>query len=210
MFDQVTTNIYALMDRIQTSNVVIVEGFEFVGKSHVIELITDHLEVDLHKKVVTYRPNYEELSYDSILERSDRYILGLPAIEMFKIMKDDSSVLVLDRSVFSSYVYSIYYNSIDPSKMIQVMDVYRNILKDFKVSVIQVTPYTEDSSKLLYVQALKDDDHKDKYDKFESFDEYYKMLNNMEYLFSESYKAYKSDMLSDDIEFIKYYNQVEA
>lgn len=212
MVNLVTTNIEKLLDTISESEIIVVEGFEFVGKSHIISLITDELENVHGKSVLNYRPDYESLGYDDILDRSNRYILGLPAIEMYKSVRDTlnaSPVLILDRSVFSSYVYSILYNSVPVDRMIQVMSTYRKIFKDFKVSVIQVTPYTEDSSKLLYTQALSDDDHKDKYDKFESFTEYFQVLNKVEYLFNESYITYQDMFSDDDIKFIKYYNKIE-
>lgn len=192
-------------------DIIIVEGYEFVGKSHVANLLIDELSLQSDCKVLMYRPDYELVGYDTVLDRKNRYILGLPVIELFgTVMKSFNGrvKLMLDRSVFSSYVYSILYNSATESEMMSVFEVYQKVFKDYKVLVVQVSPYTKDSSELLYTQSLSDDQHKDKYDKFENFDEYFSMLTKVEALYLDSFQAYNM-MYPDEVTFVKYYNKLE-
>ena len=151
---------------------VIVEGYEMVGKTTVI----DYLRREFYSRgvgTVLYRPDYDK--YYPKIEYHERGYLGLSALELYSMVGDKDTVLILDRSVFSTMVYDIYYHGFTYREVEEKwLNPTRELFDKFELYSVLVAHKDKESARELYRVALSTrGSNLDEYDIFEDFEEYY-------------------------------------
>lgn len=172
------------------SNLIIVEGFDMVGKTSYLESI--------HSP--GYRPDYDML--DSFYERNLAglfFFMQADLLYKTDLVKSDTK-LTLDRSSVSGYVYSrIYPSDVSefPSEM--VIESIKRMCSVFDtVEIVHVIHSCRESAKQIYFQSHKDGSHLDKLDQFDSFDAYFRCYQNAESYYREIYISL-IDSIVDDV-----------
>lgn len=147
-------------------DIFVVEGYEMTGKSTFIKKYLSDYAV--------YRPNYEGYDFDKYIPRNSRSLLG---IELLNFIRNNPGVInkgvVLDRSLPSGIVYSKLYpfngTPIDKKDIEKLVEIY----KDVNAKIIYLYHPDSEYARKMYEASLKDSDHSDIYDKFESFGMYW-------------------------------------
>lgn len=162
--------------------VIIVEGFEFVGKSTYIRKLVDSYNLS-STSCVDYRPNYEKVFTSGFLPTKYRGLLGLSQLEfLIKLYTSDStlmkrdSVIVFDRGILSSIVYTSIKDK-DESFSLLLADKFTEIMKmpikngnvELEFHLLSLDADTREER---YESAMNDSNHYDEYDEFESFEDY--------------------------------------
>lgn len=188
-----TYTIDSLTDKIKLndSEIVIFEGFEMTGKSTIMNMLCKD-----NDNFIAFHNNYDKLTPE-ILPYQYRYVLGLHQIvdtKLYNSVTNSKFIPVLDRSIASSYVYNKLYNQgLSDSDMQEVVDLFRDVTKGMNVHFIHLSHESEFYASVLYGKSLKDNNHKDEYDRFSSFDEYWRRYLVAEELFNKFYDTYISN-----------------
>jgi hypothetical protein len=205
-YDKVTTNFYSVIESIIGSDIIIIEGFEFVGKHKVLEKI----KLDFQEKgylVLSYRPDYDEIHYAELVSLDHRFALRYPILEFFKeIKKLESRVkLILDKSIFTDLT-ELRSKDIDvSSKNSLIMETFQKLTADFDVSIVHITFANYDINLV--------SERENVINKFGSFDDYFKNLSISDKIFNELFNSYSEKLderlCKNCIKFVRYYPQKE-
>ena len=152
-----------------TTNALIFEGFDLVGKTTFAKSLIDNL----------YRPDYSVLDND--YNRNLAFMIGYGQSDLFVHMKDyDLPIperIGFDRSLLSSYVYSRLYQSelYKPVPTDIVVSYYMKMLYAFdQVDVYNVYHKDIVSARAIYDHNKNHEtDHTESFDQFEDFDQYF-------------------------------------
>lgn len=157
-----------------------IEGFDMVGKTTFLNrYLSDHQ---------IYHCNHDLT--DDTIGRENSWTIGYGVIDFLEQVDTKPCHLVIDRGVFSSYVYSRIYQNRQLDK--KVLDWYKNN-NFFKSSVGHIYLKHHDSStaeKIFdFAQNREKNPNKlsDKYDQFKSFNDYWIFYSNADLLFKEAY-----------------------
>jgi len=213
IYDSKTTNIATLAELVQNSDIIIIEGFEFVGKNYLIKNLYNVLyERDLIQmgrgldmpRTLVYRPDYDLIEYERITSVQNRYVLRLPIMELFpeiwRAFRPRKLRLILDKSIFSDAVYSKLVATEDVS-IDEMLSVYHRLVEGWSIAIIHVSPYTSNPHQLVNAESILG--------KFSSFEEYFIKLNSAEILFNDVYTTYINMFSKDNVKLIKYYIDIE-
>ena len=160
--------------------IYIVDGFDIVGKSTLMkELLPDYK---------LWYPTHD-LS-DKILGRHESWVLGYAVLDYLSQVTP-SDKIVINRGVFSSYVYMrLYTNKIFPEDIINWYKSNQFFLEN--IGHIYVKHEDVDSAKLLYESSKSREKSSnpvsDKYDSFRTFSDYWVLYNKADLLFREIYQ----------------------
>lgn len=148
-------------------NVSILEGFDYVGKTAVRDILI--------KSTMSYRPSYEFL--DNYVGRDKAWMLGYGCADFLRYLKGSglevTGDIVLDRSPISSYVYSRIYEDQDPISRDITLEFVKILSESVSSINIYYTTHTSRSSaQYIYENAPG---HNDPMDYFKTFDEYLSM-----------------------------------
>lgn len=172
-------------------NTVIVEGFEMVGKSTLIEnlLVRDNGFVNYHAT--------HDLT-DRTIGRNNSWTIGYGVLDFLsqynrEPYKRFDLKVAIDRGVFSSYVYQKLYGPVSDLNY-KIVDWYkRNNFFHEDVTHLYVKPADETVSRMLWDKSRERPENpnflSNKYDKFSSFEEYWEMFKKADELFKEAYRA---------------------
>ena len=180
-----------------TTNALIFEGFDLVGKTTYARTLVDS----------SYRPDYSLLDED--YNRNLAFMIGYGQSDLFVYMKDSDLPIPerigLDRSLISSYVYSRLYpdNLYKPVSPDILVSYYMKMLYAFN----QVDVYNVYHKDIISARAIYDynenheTEHTESFDQFEDFDHYFsKFLASVDY-FDYAINTLKSRLsrsVSDD------------
>lgn len=174
-------------------NTVIVEGFEMVGKSTMIEnlLVRDNGFVNYHAT--------HDLT-DRTVGRNNSWTIGYGVLDFLsqydkEPYKRFDLRVAIDRGVFSSYVYQKLYGPVSDLNY-KIVDWYkRNNFFHEGVTHLYVKPADETVSRMLWDKSRERPENpnflSNKYDKFSSFEEYWEMFKKADELFEEAYQLMK-------------------
>ena len=166
-----------LKDFIKQSDVLVFEGFDMVGKSHLLSQVYEELEYHTNKGTFKYRPDWEGCLSTNVVSRGNRYIPGIVLLDIWKsVIKSTYSQpkLLIDRWLAVSYVYSVLYDQKSDSKSSQdLIKAHVDAVGDLELTFIYKCHKDKNEAWRLYELANADSDHEDEYDKFDNFDRYY-------------------------------------
>lgn len=186
-------NIYKpMIDLMDEYDVFIFEGFEMTGKTYMIDQMSKEM-FDLDYYPYQDKVDWSVIYSDKILKRGNRYILGLRDIDNFGYNHADHEKMLLDRSIASSYVYQQFYaQDHDYDSFDDVVESFNNIINknNIKVLFIYKYHYSIKDAKTIYNKSNSDSNHEDKYDKFSSFEDYYRTYCKFHRLFFDFFHRY--------------------
>lgn len=173
-------------------DIVIVEGFEMVGKSTVIE------NLFVEEGYTNYHATHDLT--DATVGRNNSWTIGYGVLDFLKQYNQNflthfPAKVAIDRGVFSSYVYQKLYGP-EGDLDSKVLEHYTND-KFFhnEVTHCYVRPANESVSRMLWENSKKRPKNpnalSNSYDQFSTFEDYWKMYKRAEDLFFESYKIMK-------------------
>lgn len=161
--------------------IIILEGFDMVGKStYANEFL----------KVRTYYPNHDIT--DVTIGRNNSWAIGYSVLDFLSQIDVRDEHIVINRGVFSSYVYSKLYGHSEDELPEAVIDYYRNsqFFKD-NVSVIYFQHFSRSSAKVIYESSMSRqksfNELTAKLDQFSDFDQYWRAYSKASELFIESF-----------------------
>jgi hypothetical protein len=153
---------------------VIIEGFDFVGKSAVIK--------ELHNGR-SYHPDYT--LFDKYLSRNAAFMFSYGQVDLLYNLPNNElpKEIIWDRAVISSYVYSRIYKDkvipvIDEDLVFHFFDRLSDISDNIEIDYVYHKD--KDSAKRIFES---DKNHNDKLDSFKNFDEYWKTYLKADDLF---------------------------
>lgn len=165
------------------SNIVIVDGFEIVGKTSYIKCAYPTYQY--------YHPTHSLT--DKTIGRHNSWAIGYGLMDMVCQFNNDCDFkLVIDRGVASSYVYPFLYNQ-ESTLPTEVLKWYRdNLLLKKRVNFVYLCHKTKDSAKFIYEDALSHrmtdtNSLSQKYDTFENFEDYWKTYLRADEMFRSVY-----------------------
>lgn len=169
------------------AKVLIVEGFESVGKTHFINSIssTSH-----DVKVWDPRKIYD-LSSDStkIVPYEYRYVLNLALIDLAMNNLLTDNLVVVDRGLISGVVYSVAKGQDNNVLSLEFLNIVKELYTSGLVHNIYIKHDNKDTAYKLYDCSLNDNSVKESYDRFSGFDEYYSEHAKFDRLFSHYLKT---------------------
>ena len=152
-----------------STNALIFEGFDLVGKTTYARTLVDNL----------YRPDYSVL--DNNYSRNLAFMIGYGQSDLFVYMKDNNLSIPekvgFDRSLISSYVYSRLYPD-DLYKFVPI-DVLVSYYMKMLYAFDQVDVYNVYHKDIISARAIYDynknheTDHTESFDQFKNFDQYF-------------------------------------
>lgn len=161
-------------------DIYVVEGFDRVGK-------TSFMKKELPDFYIYHATH--DLT-DQTVGRNNSWVIGYGVMDFLQQVHELQEI-VIDRGVFSSYVYQRLYGPkgvLDP----RVLDYYKNN-KFFHEDVghIYVRHHDVDSAREIYIKSQSREKNpnqlSNKYDQFNTFDDYWKLYSMADALFSEVY-----------------------
>jgi len=170
----------------------IVEGFERVGKSKLIQDLSEGKGVQgVYDKTFIYKPPYAglELKFD---KTKAGWILGYSALDLIiqSGMVNQNYHMILDRHIASSWVYNrLYGEGEDVDDSVVEKDI--DLLNQFDlVNHYFVTHSGVDSARNIYDNTLGKDSHQDKLDRFGGFADYWHVCGVCNDLFYHFYTKF--------------------
>ena len=169
-----------------TTNALIFEGFDLVGKTTYAKSLINNL----------YRPDYSVV--DKYYSRNIAFMYGYAQADLFVYMKDNDLVIPekigIDRSVMSGYVYSRLY----PDKFLEPVppDIVVSYYMKMTYAFDQVDIYNVYHKDIVSARAIYDynknheTDHIESFDIFDDFDQYFSY-----FLASVDYFDYTIDII---------------
>lgn len=155
----------------------IIEGFDFVGKSAVIQ--------NYCKDFAYYHADYSV--FDKYFNRDMAFMFGYGQFDLLsQVGKCIITMnIVMDRAVASSWVYSRLYNNQEELPD-DLTEHYISLIDNFdeQVEFVHVSHIDKDSAKRIYDN---DTSHNDILDQFYDFEEYWAFYSEAEKLFDEFY-----------------------
>jgi hypothetical protein len=207
-YSEFTTNVQSVANLVCYADLIIIEGFESVGKHAFMKKLVGALyranaDRDIPTDIRTYRPSYYTLGYSKMLDVKDRYVLRLPVIEAFVQARPLArrSQLIIDKAVFSDYVYMSNAGILTDQVIHDMFEAYHNQWKDLRIAIVHVTADPN------YAQAIADSDEVQV--KFESAYEYLKKFYEADVSFNKAFEQYIEMFYDDEILFIKFNNTLE-
>lgn len=174
-------NFYSALD---FYDCIIVEGYECVGKSYFIDILKK-------EGYPTYRPSYEK-GMDNIIERSQRALPGIIAVDAHIQNTLRTKPLILDRGLPSGLVYGQLLQGKTYRDYTDMVNLFKNTCG--KVLVIYKYHSTREDAKIIHESAIKSREALDIYDTKE-FEEYYNKYLSFEDKFMEVFKFLGCDVL---------------
>lgn len=178
VFDKVlrssTVDLLGLSSIINDYDILVVEGYDMVGKSTLISnLVSIMSTLDFHRvrPVVVFRPDYDNLCYDDVIDKSNRLVIGLSVLDFIRSDKNYNKLTIFDRGLPSGIVYSALYQDNKLNKC--MIDSYIDLYLNMKTCILYINHESKSSAMVKYNKSILDNNHEDDYDKFSSFDEYY-------------------------------------
>lgn len=159
---------------------LIVEGFESVGKTHFINNV-----VVSNKNIKAWSPRkIYDLSTDSteVVPYDHRYVLNLAIIDLAKEGLLSDEVVMVDRGLISGVVYSLAKNQENQLLTPGFLEVVKKLYTSKSVYNIYLSHPSIEVADKLYHLTQEDSSVKESYDKFSDFDEYvqeYKKFNKL-------------------------------
>lgn len=165
--------------------VVLVEGFDIVGKT---SFINKQLVNELG--YTTYHTTHDTI--DKVVGSDHRWVTGYGIIDMIsQIYNTHKLNLAIDRGVFSSYVYNKLYGNDLSSDVINYY-INNEFFHSCNISHIYVQPNDKSTSEYLFnlskSRPENDNEISRKYDQFSTFDDYWSMYLKAESLFIDAYQ----------------------
>ena len=195
----VTMSFERVASSVEDSEIIIVEGFESLGKEAITKRLESHFNYTENSphKIFIYRPNFENVDYASLTKIDNRYMLRFPILEFFSELKrvEDNSILILDKSIFSDIVKCNLNEIYIPTEVLFAN--FGKLIKDYKVSIIHVSLPSTNREFIINDQEVLDN--------YVSFDAYFECLSKAELEYMKVYTAFFEERQSDNIKFIKYY-----
>lgn len=180
------------MSEIKLKNIVVVEGFEMVGKTTFINNELSHF--------VNYHATHDLT--DKTIGRDNSWTIGYGVFDLLSQIETQANdptksiiyphlAVVIDRGVFSSYVYQKLYGSGELSS--EVIEYYKNnkFFHD-EVSHLYVVPKNATVARQIYEKSASRPENpnalSNKYDQFDSFESYWSAFLKADKLFEEAYQ----------------------
>lgn len=164
-------------------SITIIEGFDMVGKDTFIR--------ETNHKSKIYHPSHDLT--DATIGRDQSWVLGHSIVEFLEQTKgilNEEESLVINRCIASSIVYTRIYNNHNLPK--EVVDWYKNN-QFFKNEIrhIYIKHKNEKTAKMIYqlsqTRKVPDNLVSAKLDKFNSFDDYWRMYSFANLKFLEAF-----------------------
>lgn len=153
------------------SKIIIVEGFDFTGKSYFIEKFSK-----LHGYKL-WEPKYDSDLNNKVLPYNDRYSLGMGLIDLVESKIVDTKVIV-NRGLPSGIVYNNMYHQSIPTMINK--EFYDYALKKYSnpklIHTIYIAHTDIKNARLIYENSQKRNGN-ESYDEFGSFENYVKLYN---------------------------------
>lgn len=173
-----------ILKYLEPCNFIVFEGFEMTGKTHLLNQVKNAFD-----NAISYRPDWEGVFSDEVVSRGNRYIPGLVAADFFKKLDLTDKRLLIDRWVGVSYVYQKMYNQTqDCSDFSEVIKSAKEITSGMKMIFVHKYHSSKEEARRMYNISVADNDHSDVYDKFESFEDYWKKYLDFEELYEQFYR----------------------
>lgn len=172
-----------LTNSLHKNKIVIVEGFDMVGKTSAVERFFSDYE--------TYFATHDLT--DVTIGRDNSWTIGYGVVDLLSQMKTLPK-LVINRGVVSSAVYSDLYGTVPSTKVLEkVLDWYAcNEFFAKSITHIYVSHFDYHSAKVLFENSQKRQTNPNelsaKLDKFKSFDAYWNTYNKADELFRQYYR----------------------
>lgn len=160
--------------------VVVVEGFDMVGKSTWVNEVLGTYQ--------QYTPDHDLT--DSTVGRSNSWTIGYGIFDLLSQVGYSGEGIVINRGVASSYVYPQIYNQ-NPLDL-QVIEWYKGN-KFFKeeTSVLYFFHESQESARVIYENSQKRQKNpnklSDKMDQFKDFEDYWSTYTKAHRLFVEAF-----------------------
>lgn len=159
---------------------IIVEGFDCVGK--------DTYVAKTFRDMLVYRPDYN--LFDSFFTRNDAWVIGYSIFDYLSQTNTSSDSIVLNRGIASSLVYAKLYNIdsqiLKETNLLELLKWWKSnrVFKDS--TIIHIYHSSKESAEILYNSMVSSRVMED-LDKFESFDDYWRMYLKAEELYKDAY-----------------------
>lgn len=174
-----------LLDVLRTYNVIILEGFEMVGKSTMSKLLRNKIA-----NSILYRPNYED-NY-RYLTPDQYYIVGLASFEALSQVLDlNLDKLILDRGLPSNIVYSFGKSHVVPYP--ELHKIYKRMTQDLAVAVVHCNHQDLESAITKYDSAIASRKELSEYDTYLKFEDYYEDYTRFEKYYDAAYDRIEED-----------------
>lgn len=172
-------------DDLLNYKVIIIEGYEMVGKSTFIESLPVVFGSDYtNNHVKIYRPSYESIKYDEVIGKGNRVVLGMSVLDYFYSNSDYMDTLIMDRGIVSSIVYRDMYNQ-DSGLTDDVVDNYIDFISKVSPVIVYINHLNDATAKYKYDKSVEEREVIDQYDKFNTFEEYYESYKSFDNKFKE-------------------------
>lgn len=167
------------------NNVYIIEGMDMVGKNTFVEENLPGYKLYQCRHDLT----------DQTVGRDNSWTIGYGVVDFLEqlgVCKDSKlkNGVVINRGVFSSYVYARLYNNTYLDK--KVLDWYKNN-EFFKETIghIYIRHFSPETAQVIFeksrLRAQDSNEISRKYDKFNTFNDYWYVYNMADRLFKEAY-----------------------
>lgn len=200
-YNKVTTNFATVFDEVKNADLIIVEGFEFVGKNEVVENIKSEFKFLEERPVLSYRPNYDNINYLEIITNpAARFVLRYPILEFIKELKklQSDATLILDKSIFTDLMYIVNNNKqLPPDSVAAVLHHFHHFIRNYNVAIIHTTYSTVDESLLMEKSKL--------ISAYNSVEQYFEDLTRADARLVELFSQYLSMYGNEKIKIVKYY-----
>lgn len=171
--------------------IIVLEGFDMTGKSTFAEKIL--LLSDPYHKYKIYNPHHNLT--DATIGRHNSWAIGYSIFDFLSQMNLDATDthIIINRGVFSSYVYSELNGSAKDKLPAEVVDWYRNsqFFKD-NVDVLFFQHFSEATAKEIYDASQDREENPNKLsrqlDTFDGFSQYWDTYRRANELFLESFE----------------------
>lgn len=171
----------------QTNRHIIVEGFEMVGKTTYAQKVVRGLT----PRAVLYHADHDLT--DKTIGRDNSWTIGYGIFDLLS-HADLEETVVIDRHVASSYAYQKLYGGTPLSE--EVIEYYKN--NEFfhnSISHIHIQHLDRDNAFAIYQKSQSREKNcnelSNKYDQFESFDQYWERYLRAQEYFLEAYLKLK-------------------
>lgn len=183
-------------------DIIIVEGFEMVGKSTAIK------NLFVKEGYTSYHATHDLT--DITVGRNNSWTIGYGVLDFLKQYNQNFLVhfpakVVIDRGIFSSYVYQKLYGP-EGDLDFKILDYYAN--DEFfhnEITHCYVRPANKAVARMLWENSKNRPKNpnilSNKYDQFKTFEDYWEMYKKAEDLFFESYKIMKIKPYTIQVEF---------
>lgn len=175
-------------DIVNNYDIVVFEGHEMVGKSYLMNHVSQSLS-DKDINVVNIQKDWNCLK----CPKGNWYIPNLSLIESSEEILKNGGKMLMDRGLASSYVYMKYYNQ---ESVLSTPEELLGMMKELnkKYKILYVHKFHPNMYEASHIFELSQDDsaHEDSYDNFKSEEDLFKESIKFNKLFSDFYAKSKS------------------